>query len=204
MTAFDVMIVQLKTIFCLTDDEEKRMGRLENTLVEKRTLKAVHGFHNKYAGGQIDPFVGVVYCNYLYQVSHLAYKNGWKSIADKVYALNKMLHGVDLFYEVELLEIWSCEHPVGTVMGRAVYGNRFFFYQGCTVGGSRHDGKLYYPVIGEDVVMYSNSKVLGRCRIGNRVVFAANSYVIDQDIPDNSIVFGQKPNLVIKTNGGIK
>ena len=201
MTALNVMITQLKTIFCLTDDEEKRMRQREIVLAENRTLKAVHGFNNKYAREWVDPFVGVVYCNYLYQVGHMAYKKGWNSIADKVYALNKMLHGVDLFYVVELPEIWSCEHPVGTVMGRAVYGNRFFFYQGCTVGGSRHDGKLYYPVIGDDVLMYSNSKILGRCTIGNHVIFAANSYVIDQDIPENSIVFGQKPNLVIKTMG---
>ena len=46
--------------------------------------------------------------------------------------------------------------------------------------------------------MMSNSKILGNCRIGSHVVFADNSYVKDRDIPDNSIVFGQDRDIIIK------
>ena len=141
-----------------------------------------------------------MYCNYLYWVSHLLFKAGESHIADKIYYLNKMLNAVELFYEVELPDIWSCEHPIGSVMGRAEYGNYFFFYQGCTVGGNRHGmgGEIIYPVIGEHVTMFSGSKVLGNSRIGDNVTLAANSYVINIDIPSNSIVFGQSPELIIK------
>ena len=90
--------------------------------------------------------------------------------------------------------VWGVEHPLGSVMGRASYGDKFFFYQGCTVGGS---GKCY-PDIGSGVVMYSNSKILGRSVIGDHVIFSANSYVIDQVIPSNSIVFGQGRDVIIK------
>lgn len=68
-----------------------------------------------------------MYCNFLYQLSHYEYIRGNTTIADKVYSLNKMLHGVDLFYEISLPKHWSCEHPVGTVMGRAKYGDYFSF-----------------------------------------------------------------------------
>ena len=135
MKASEIMIHQIKNIFCLTNEEEESLRGMDLAFVEEKTV---------------------------------------------------------------LPEIWSCEHPLGAVMGRAVYGNRFFFYQGCTVGGSEKGNETYYPIIGNDVLMYSNSKVLGRCRIGNHVVFAANAFVINQDIPDNCIVFGQRPNLVIK------
>lgn len=79
-------------------------------------------------------------------------------------------------------------------MGRAVYGDRFFFYQGCTIGGSGGA----YPRLGTDVIMYSNSKILGDSVIGNRVILSANTYVIKKNIPDNSIVFGQGRDLTIK------
>ncbi len=47
-------------------------------------------------------------------------------------------------------------------------------------------------------MMYSNSKVLGRSHIGDYVTLSANAYVINEDIPDNCMVFGQSPNLIIK------
>lgn len=147
----------------------------------------------------INPFNSVMYCNYLYQVSHILYKNGYSIIADKVYYLNKMLNALDLFYAIELPEHWNCEHPIGSVMGRARYGDFFLFYQGCTVGGNHTN----YPIIGNNVTMYSNSKILGKCNIGNNVVIGANTYIKDTDIPDNTMVFGQYPNLIIKPNNNI-
>lgn len=46
--------------------------------------------------------------------------------------------------------------------------------------------------------MLSNSKVIGDCVVGSNVIIAANAYVKDQDIPSNSLVFGESPNLIIK------
>ncbi len=118
-----------------------------------------------------------------------------------MYYLNKALNSVELFYEVELPEIWSCEHPLGSVMGKATYGDYFFFYQGCTVGGNfNHDGSIDYPHFKDHVIMFSNSKVLGNCYIGSNVMIAANVYIKDTDVPDDVIVFGQSPDLVFKPN----
>jgi serine O-acetyltransferase len=141
-----------------------------------------------------------MYTNFLYWLSRYLYEENDEELASKVYGLNKMCHAVDLFYAIKLPTIWSCEHPLGSVMGRAEYGDRFFFYQGCTVGGNIHKGTISYPLIGHDVKMYSNSKVLGKSHIGNNVIIAANTYIINQDVPDNSIVFGQSPNIIIKNN----
>ena len=117
-----------------------------------------------------------------------------RMICDKIYCLNKMLSSCDFYYEVELPKYFLVEHPTGSVIGRAHIGDGFMFYQGCTVGGN--NGK--YPTIGENVVMYSNSKILGDSRIGNNVLIGANCYIKDMEIPDNVMVFGQYPNIVIK------
>lgn len=47
--------------------------------------------------------------------------------------------------------------------------------------------------------MYSNSKVLGDSQIGNDVWVAANAYIKDETVRDNSIVFGCSPTLTIKS-----
>ena len=125
--------------------------------------------------------------------------------------MNKILNAVDIFYEIEFPTIWGVEHPVGSVMGRANYSDFFYFYQGCTVGTNNKysaDGSYvcYHPNIGVNVVMYSNSKILGSSNIGNNVIVSANTYIINQNVPDNSIVFGQSPNIkiILKEENEIK
>lgn len=116
------------------------------------------------------------------------------ALADKVYYLNKVMNGCDLFYEVELPKFFKLDHPVGSVMGRAKYGEGFSFLQCCTVGNNRD----IYPVIGENVRMCANSYIIGNCLIGNNVIIGAHSGVKDCDVPDDTIVFGHYPNNVFK------
>jgi serine O-acetyltransferase len=105
------------------------------------------------------------------------------------------LNHLDLFYEVNLPKVFFLDHPVCSVIGRAVYGELFSFSQNCTVGNN----KGVYPTIGRNVRMASGSKVLGDCRIGDNVIISANAYVKDTDIPSCSLVFGSSPNLVLKS-----
>ena len=62
----------------------------------------------------------------------------------------------------------------------------------------RRGKKGKYPEIGKHVVMYSNSKILGESKIGNNVIISANTYIKDEIIPSNCLVFGNSPNLIIK------
>ena len=131
---------------------------------------------------------------FLYITANELSKNGNTELCDMIYGLSKMVSSADIFYEVEMPRIWFFDHPQGSVLGRAVYNDYFTFSQGCTVGNNR--GK--YPTFDKHVSMLSNSKVLGNCHIGDHVIFAANSYIIDTDIPQYSIVFGTTPNNTIK------
>lgn len=130
---------------------------------------------------------------FLYYLSNCL-KDEKDGSAEKIFYLNKVLHSVDWYYEIELPPHFIVAHPLGSVLGRATYGDYLCIYQGVTVGGN---GTMY-PVIGNNVMFYSNAKVLGNAHIGNNVVFSANSYVINEDIPDDCIVFGSSPNLIIK------
>ena len=161
------------------------------------------GMPNKrfYDGKDVffSPLMSVQWMNFLYRTSHAIYKKygGCKS-ADQVYYLNKIMHSNDWFYAIDLPSHFHCEHPLGSVLGRATYGDYFFVYQGTTVGGNRSKGVLSYPQIGTNVIMFANATVLGNTKIGNNVVVSAGTQIINETIPDNCIVFGKSPSIIIK------
>ncbi len=136
------------------------------------------------------------YAMFLYLLSNTVHRDeGDPSLAGKVYALNKALHAVDAFYEVGLPDVFFFQHPVGTVLGRATYGNHFAVYQRCSIGSSV-DGAM--PVLGEGVVMFGGAAVIGRCRVGNNAWLSVDSVVMDHDIPSNTAAFGRSPHNVFK------
>ena len=81
-------------------------------------------------------------------------------MADRIYYLNKALNGVDLFYEVELPDVFFLDHPVGSVLGQTQRNGDFFsFSQNCTVGNN----KGIYPTIGQNVQMMAGAMIVGDC-----------------------------------------
>lgn len=153
-------------------------------------------YYSKNNEVYFNPFHSGQWSIFLYYLSNTLFTkdNSNRIIADKIYYLNKTLNGFDILYEIELPAIFMLDHPVGTVLGRAEYSEYFSFCQGCTVGNNH--GK--YPQIGKNVSMLADSKIIGDCIIGENVIISANTYIKDQSIPSNSIVFGSSPNLIIK------
>jgi serine O-acetyltransferase len=143
-----------------------------------------------------NPFHTGQYSIFLYYLANSVWRlnPGHTSLADRIYYLNKALNGLDIYYEVELPEIFYLDHAVGSVLGRGKYGNYFHFFQNCTVGNN----KGIYPRFGEYVCLMAGARVLGDSTIGDYVIFSANCYVKDQDIPSQSLVFGASPQLIIK------
>lgn len=139
-----------------------------------------------------------VYAVFLYYLAHQIGSGGGYTLADKIYYLNKIMNGVEWYWNAELPEHFVVEHPVGSVLGKASYGDYFCIFQGVTVGANFKDDECRWPVLGDYVTMYANSSVIGSCRIGNHVILGANAFVFDDDVPDNSIVFGSSPDLVIR------
>lgn len=137
------------------------------------------------------------YAAFLYYLSNTIFRlDGDRTLAAKGYALNKALHSLDVFYEVELPPVFVLHHAVGTVLGRASYGNFLFVYQQCLVGVGA-DGDA--PVLGDGVILFGGSSVIGKCRLGSNVWISAGSLVLDTDVPDDSVVFGRSPETVIKS-----
>lgn len=191
---------QLLSFFPLGDEEIAQLdASFDEALVRCDTcFSHVKNKYYHHCGESIfNPLHGCQWSAFLYYLANTIYQhNGTLAICDKIYLLSKVLSSADLYYQVALPDIFTFDHPLGAIMGRATYSSFFSFSQGCTVGNN----KGIYPSFGQSVFMLSNSKVIGDCRIGDNVIISAGSYIKDTDIPSNSLVFGESPNLIIKSN----
>lgn len=177
-------------------------GELQRFVVAalERTDHNLAHQNRKYGGegsqAQFDHLHTDQYAVFLYYLSNSIHQlQGDRTLASKAYALNKALHGLDAYFEILLPPVFVVQHPVGTVLGRAVYGDFLFVYQQCLVGVGL-DGSA--PILGNGVVLFGGSSVVGKCTLGSNIWVSAGSLVIDAEIPDNSVVFGRSPDLIIK------
>ena len=190
---------QVNSFFDLSELEQKTIQSIFPGVLN-RCEKCFSANENKYYSREgktyFNPYHSGQYSIFLYYLSNSIFKSDESNrlLADKIYYLNKMMNACDLFYEVELPSVFKLDHPVGSVMGRAKYGENFSFGQNCTVGNNRG----VFPSIEENVRMTAGSMILGDCHIGKNSIIGAGTCVKDENIPSNSLVFGESPNLILK------
>lgn len=126
-------------------------------------------------------------CSLIYFISNESYLEGDIICAEKFFYLNKILHGLDLFYSIKLPETFLMVHPVGSVIGNASFGNFMVFYQNVTIG-SDIDG--IYPKFDGECILFSGSSVIGDVVVGKNVIIGARSFVLNQSISDNTVFTG--------------
>lgn len=91
-----------------------------------------------------------------------------------------------------------CHYGTIVINENSVIGKNVTFHHGCTLGCIFEGAHKGSPVLGNHVVMFPGSKVVGNVHVGKNVVIAANA-VVTKDVPDNSIVAGI-PAKVISTD----
>lgn len=131
---------------------------------------------------------------FLANTIHMATSDTWLPTA--ISYMNRSMHSVDLFYNVDMPRVFLLVHPLGSVVGRGEFGNGLVVYQNVTIGAIGND----YPTLGEGVILYPGSRVIGASKIGNNCVLAPGAQVVNQEVPCDSIVFGSSPDLEIRRN----
>lgn len=138
---------------------------------------------------------GDQYAMWLYILGNELHRQGADAdLCAKTFLLNKALHGCDIFYEVELPDIFLLVHPLGTVLGRASYQDYFVSYQRVGVG-SNHD---VYPRFGQHVTLRPGASVLGDCRVGDHCQIATNALLLDQNLENGSRYIGAPKAWVVR------
>lgn len=198
----EVLYAPVKNIFGMNMYEEEIIRSAQIPAWERTMVCFGHIRDKYYSKDGICPYHISQYVLYLYFLSNTIYElNNENDVAlnlcEKIFMTNLTISGADIYYAHSMPEVFMPIHPNGVVLtGEAKIGNYFLVMQGCTIGKNKDSA----PTIGEGVIMMSDSKIVGNCHIGDHVVLGANSYVKDTDIPSNSMVFGQWPNLTIKEN----
>jgi serine O-acetyltransferase len=170
------------------------LGRLEHCFAH---------INNKYffdgTSAVFNHLHGDQYSMFLYLLCNTAYNAGVNiGVPAKLFLLNKSLHGIDAFYEVELPSIFLFVHPIGTVLGRGQYADYLLVYQRCGVG-SNHD---IYPTLGPYTTLRPGSAVLGQCTLGRNNTLAAESLLLDRDLPNDSVYIGNPRDFVLRPAKG--
>lgn len=126
------------------------------------------------------------HCIFLYFLSNTIWKESGETAAPtRLFLMNKAFNGIDLFYEIAMPPVFYIGHSVGIVLAKATYGNFLVLYQNSTVG--RHKADI--PVIGEGVVIYPNSCVIGRSVVEDGAVVSQGTRVVNRHVPKGHVAF---------------
>ena len=112
--------------------------------------------------------------------------------------ITEMAHsetGIDIHPGATIGNYFTIDHGTGVVIGEtAKIGNNVKMYQGVTLGaksfpldkdGNPIKGINRHPHIGNNVIIYSNSTILGSIKVGDGAVIGGNLWV-DTDVPAGS------------------
>jgi serine O-acetyltransferase len=146
--------------------------------------------------GEFDYLHSSQYAIFLYFLANTLWRsNGDQRLCTKLFFLNKALNGIDCFYEISMPDIFFIGHSVGIVLAKATYGRYLVLYQNSTIG--KNHGIA--PVIGEGVIMYPNTAIIGSSQVRNGSVISQGVSIINRDTPGDCLVFqGQKGDLTFQ------
>lgn len=170
---------------------------VEPALVRAETCfaaSALRGYRTADDVTQFDPAQSDQYAMFVWFCSNEAWRAGAADLAADLFLLNKGLNGIVCMWDTALPAVFLWIHTVGTMLGKADYGERFVAYQNVTVGTDRGAR----PAFGEGTILFAGAKVVGGAQIGARSLVSLNAVVIDETIPPNSIVAGSSPQLIVK------
>ena len=129
------------------------------------------------------------YAQFLYFFSSSLWKlSENKPICDKLIQLNRVLNSFFFSYKGALPDIFFLGHPVGTVLGNAVYSNFLVVFQHVTINTSMDDKGNTAPVIGPGLFCGTGATIIGNKPIGKGVSIGVNTTVYNSAIDDNKVV----------------
>lgn len=109
-----------------------------------------------------------------------------------IYQRYKIKYMTDIPAKTVIGKGFKIEHIGGIVINpQAVLGDNVTILNNVLIGMEKRGKRAGNPIIGNHVYIATGAVIVGKIRIGNNVLIAANSFV-NHDVPDNSIVIGNK------------
>lgn len=133
----------------------------------------------------------------LHALARQLHLSGASDLAERIYFAMVSHTSCDIYYEVCLPILTSCDHPLGAVIGRGKFSKNssLQFSSGCNIGNNNG----VYPEIHGNLLMLPGSALVGNSIIRGNVVMAKGAYLKDAGLIEDKIVFGSNPRNVFKT-----
>ncbi|MCC8072147.1 MAG: serine acetyltransferase [Bacteroidales bacterium] len=114
--------------------------------------------------------------------------------------------GIDIHPGAKIGASFTIDHGTGVVVGAtAIIGTNVKIYQGVTLGARSFDldennnpikGIPRHPIIGDNVVIYSNTTLLGRITVGSGAVIGGNLWITEDVAPGEKLVQARPTNIL--------
>lgn len=141
-----------------------------------------------------------------YRIAHALYVMGVPVLPRMISEMAHSETGIDIHPGATIGEYFAIDHGTGVVIGAtAIIGKNVKIYQGVTLGAKSFDcdpdgnpikGIDRHPIIGDDVVIYSNASILGRITIGNGAVIGGNIWVTEDIAPGEKLIQAKANNIL--------
>ncbi len=139
-----------------------------------------------------------VHAIWLHRIAHFFYKNNLYLIARMISHISRFLTGIEIHPGAKIGRRVFIDHGMGIVIGEtSEIGDDALLYKGVVLGGTSLQKEKRHPTIGKNVVIGSNSCVLGPVKIGDGAKIGSGSVVV-KDVPDGATVVGVPGNIVEK------
>jgi serine O-acetyltransferase len=138
-----------------------------------------------------------LYAQFIYFLSNTVWRNDAdRNTAEKLFCLNKALHGLNCMYNTVLPDIFLLIHCVGAVLGKAEYADYFVACQNITVGSDK--GKS--PKMLGPLYMGPGSAVIGECVTGPFTHLSIGCTLLNTSTEANALVLGNNIDVIHKTS----
>ncbi len=128
----------------------------------------------------------------LIRLAQYFYDKGFFRLSKFVSLINFILFKLEVASRIPIGAGLVIPHTLGIVLGAAKIGCNVTIYQQVTVGAKQLDFSFdlgLRPVIGDNVVLGSGCKVLGRVIVSDNSIVGANSVVV-KDVPVGHLAIG--------------
>ena len=146
----------------------------------------------------------------IYRLANLLFKLNVPVIPRIMTEHAHSLTGIDIHPGATVGESFFIDHGTGVVIGETTeIGHNVRIYQGVTLGaislpknaGDQFRHKKRHPTIEDDVIIYSNTSILGgETVIGARSVIGGNIWITESVPPDTKVLL-KRPELIYAGNG---
>ena len=133
-----------------------------------------------------------------YRVAHELHLLGVPLIPRIITEMAHSETGIDIHPAATIGSYFTIDHGTGVVIGAtSIIGNHVKLYQGVTLGaksfplddqGNPIKGIDRHPILEDNVIVYSNSTILGRITIGHDAIIGGNVWVTENVAPGAKVL----------------